>query len=477
MKTCLELHEQYLQGGFKLSERVEEMLARIDSKKQLNAFIQVYAGDARAQAAELDKRRDAGEELGPLAGLFIAVKDNICMQGKRVTCASRILEDFVAPYDATVVRKIKSADGIVIGKTNLDEFAMGSSTENSAHGPARHPLKPDYVAGGSSGGSAIAVAAGMADIALGSDTGGSIRQPAAFCGVVGIKPGYSRVSRYGLVAYASSLDQIGAFGRQVSDVAYMLEVIAGGDPNDATSADVTVPAFTEHLEAGKKLTFGLPAEFYGDGLDPDIRSAIEGLLARLKDAGHTVKDVNLPLTEYAISAYYIIATAEASSNLGRYDGVRYGHRSADSSDLESMYVNTRSEGFGPAVKRRIMLGTYVLSSGYYDAYYRKAQQVRQLIKQEYESALADVDVLITPTTPGTAFRLGERLMDPLKMYLEDIYTVTANLAGIAAISVPLASNADGFPIGVQLMTPALEESGLLQAATLLKRLLIRGEID
>ncbi len=470
MKTCIELRQDYQQGGFKLTERVEEMLAKIEAGKHLNAFIQVYADDARQRAAEIDARRDAGEKLGRLAGLFIALKDNMCMAGKRVTCASRILDNFISPYDATVVRKIQDADGIIIGKTNLDEFAMGSSTENSAHGPARHPMNPDYVAGGSSGGSAIAVAAGMTDIALGSDTGGSIRQPAALCGVVGLKPGYGRVSRYGLVAYASSLDQIGPFGKTVSDAALMLEVISGGDSNDATSAHVPVPAFSGYLDTTEKMKFGMPAEFFGDGLDDEIRAAIEALARRLEDAGHTVTKVKLPLTEFAISTYYIIATAEASSNLGRYDGVRYGHRTENAENLESMYVNTRSEGFGPAVKRRIMLGTYVLSSGYYDAYYRKAQQVRNLIKQEYDQAMEAVDVLLTPTTPGPAFRLGERLSDPLKMYLSDIYTVTANLAGIGAISIPLAKTENGFPIGVQLLASSFKEIRLLQAAQAVENL-------
>ena len=435
LKTSAEIRQEYLDGKFLMADRINDHLAQIEKCAELNAFIQVYDEDARRQAAELDERRAAGDSLGALAGLVIAVKDNMCMRDKRVSCASKILDNFVSPYDATVVRKIRAADGIIIGKTNLDEFAMGSSTENSAHGPARHPLNSEYVAGGSSGGSAIAVAAGMADIALGSDTGGSIRQPAAFCGVVGLKPGYGRVSRYGLVAYASSLDQIGPFGRSVSDAALMLEVISGVDPHDATCADQPVPAYIESLDDDTKRTFGIPAEFFGSGLDSEVRRAIENLKQCLTDAGHTIQPVNLTLTEYAISTYYIIATAEASSNLGRYDGVRYGHRSADSDDLQSMYANTRSEGFGPAVKRRIMLGTYVLSSGYYDAYYRKAQQVRNLIKQEYDAALAEVDVLLTPTTPGTAFKLGERLADPLQMYLSDIYTVTANLAGISAISL------------------------------------------
>ena len=362
METATAKHRDYLRGDFDLTSSVEQYLAAIDQQKSLNAFTQVYADDARKRARALDQKRADNAKMGPLAGVVVAVKDNICMKDHRVTCASKILENFVSPYDATVIHKIIDADGLIIGKTNLDEFAMGSSTENSFFGAAKHPKNPAYVAGGSSGGSAVAVAAGLCDVALGSDTGGSVRQPAAFCGVVGLKPTYGRISRYGLVAFASSLDQIGTFGRTVEDAAMLLQVISGHDTSDSTSAAQPVPDFS--LALSRELSngvIGVPRQFFGDGLDPEIREKTTGVVTSLKSNGFTVREIDLPLTDYAIATYYIIATAEASSNLSRYDGVRYGFRVENAEDLDDMYSRTRSQGFNEEVKRRIMLGTYVLS--------------------------------------------------------------------------------------------------------------------
>lgn len=472
METAIGIHRQYAEGKFSLKDKVEEHLRLIEANKDLNAFIQVYRREARQQAAIIDAKRAGGEPLGKLAGTAIAVKDNICMKGQRVTCASRILDNFVSPYDATVIEKILAEDGLIIGKTNLDEFAMGSSTENSYYGAAKNPFDPQRVAGGSSGGSAIAVATGMADLSLGSDTGGSIRLPAAFCGVVALKPSYGRVSRYGLVAYASSLDQIGPLARSVADAARMLQVISGNDPRDATSVTYPVPDYPAlHHEDISSLKIGIPRQYFQEGLDPEIKNSIEEAVELLKQKGLSVKEVDLPLTDYAIAAYYIIATAEASSNLARYDGVRYGHRAEGAEDLQEMYVKTRSEGFGTEVKRRIMLGTYVLSAGYYDAYYKKAQQVRRLIKEQYDAVLKDVDVLITPTAPTPPFKLGEKIDDPLQMYLMDIYTVTVNLAGICALTLPCGKTASGMPIGLQLIGGAFREEVLLRMGHYLENLL------
>ncbi len=473
MESARVRHQQYVRGQFRLTDVVETYLARIETQKYLNAFIQVYADEARERARELDERRAKGESLGALAGLVIAVKDNIVIKDHLTTCASHILDHFVAPYHATVVEKILQADGVIIGKTNLDEFAMGSSTENSYFGAVRNPVDPERVPGGSSGGSAVAVAAGMADLALGSDTGGSIRQPAAFCGVVGLKPTYGRVSRYGLVAYASSLDQIGPFGHTVEDVALLTRVIAGPDPRDSTTVPVEVPDYLKALnQSPLDLTIGIPREYYQEGLDPNIREAIQSVVDRLREAGFTIRELHLPLTDYAIAAYYIVATAEASSNLARYDGVRYGYRAPQAEDLQEMYFRTRSEGFGTEVKRRIMLGTYVLSAGYYEAYYKKAQQVRRMIKDEFDAAFREVDVLITPTTPTPAFRLGEKLDDPLQMYLSDIYTVTVNLAGICALNLPIGETPEGLPIGMQLMGGMFRESDLFRLGHFIEKQLV-----
>jgi aspartyl-tRNA(Asn)/glutamyl-tRNA(Gln) amidotransferase subunit A len=438
-----------------------------------NAFITVTAERAMAQAAEIDRTVAAGTALPPLAGVPIAVKDVILTEGIRTTCASRILGNFVAPYSATAVERLQTAGAIVVGKTNCDEFAMGSSTENSAFGPVRNPSDPSRVPGGSSGGSAAAVAAGMSVVALGSDTGGSIRQPASFCGVVGLLPTYGRVSRYGLVAYASSLDHIGPFGRSVKDVARMLSVIAGRDLLDSTSAAAPVPDYVAELEAPVKgFKVGVPREYFAEGLSPEVRGRVEAGLKVLAGLGCEVVDVTLPHTEYAVACYYIIATAEASSNLARYDGVRYGLRAPGAATLQEMYRKTRGQGFGAEVKRRIMLGTYVLSAGYYDAYYRKAQKVRHLIAGDFVKAFEKVDAIVTPTAPTPAFRIGEKTDRPLEMYLSDIYTITGNLAGIPGISVPCgqvaAADSPGgaprLPVGMQLLAGHFQEARLFRLA-------------
>jgi aspartyl-tRNA(Asn)/glutamyl-tRNA(Gln) amidotransferase subunit A len=472
LKSALQKHQAYLKNQFSLSDEVPNYLKKIEQLKSLNAFVKVFDKSVIEQAKLIDQKRANGEKLGALAGTIIAVKDNICMVNQPVTCASKILEGYVSPYSATVIQKILAQDGIIIGQTNLDEFAMGSSTEKSIYGPCKNPHNPEYVAGGSSGGSAVVVATGMADLALGSDTGGSVRQPAAFCGVVGIKPTYGRISRYGLVAYASSLDQIGTFGRSVEDATMLLQVIAGHDPNDSTSAQKATENYLELLNSPEtvKMRIGIPKQFYQEGLSVEIKAKMDSLLTVLLKAGHTVQEVDLRLTDYAIATYYIIATAEASSNLSRYDGVRYGYRSKNAEDLESMYVNTRTEGFGIEVKRRIMLGTYVLSSGYYDAYYKKGTQVRRLIKEEYDEVFKKVDVLLTPTTPTPAFKLGEKLSDPLQMYLSDIYTVTANLTGICAMNVPIGTSDNGLPIGAQVLSNAFEEKKMLAIAKQIEEL-------
>ncbi|REJ77704.1 MAG: Asp-tRNA(Asn)/Glu-tRNA(Gln) amidotransferase subunit GatA [Acidobacteria bacterium] len=424
---------------------------------ELNAFLSVY-----------DEVAPKGE--GPLKGMPIAVKDNICTKGRRTTCGSRILGDFEPQYDATAVERLENAGAVIIGKTNMDEFAMGSSNENSAFGPVKNPWDVERVPGGSSGGSAAAVASGIVRAALGSETGGSVRQPASFCGVFGLKPTYGRISRYGLVAFASSLDQIGVFGRSAEDIAAVLTTIAGRDENDATSADVEVPDYVFALGKpieGKRI--GVPRALFGEGLDSDVQSSVETALDGLKSKGAEIVDIELPYSKYAIAVYYIIATAEASSNLARYDGVRYGFRAEDAHELREMYFKTRKEGFGPEVKRRIMLGTYVLSSGYYDAYYAKAQKVRTLLKKDFSTAFQDCDVIATPTSPTTAFRLGEKSDDPLAMYLSDIYTASANLAGIPGLSVPCGTTDDGLPVGLQLLGPNWSEDLLLNIASVYEK--------
>jgi len=448
---------------------VAEYLATAAERKDLNAFLRLSGDRALVQARAADKKLAAGT-AGPLAGMVVAVKDNICIRDEQVTCASKILEHFVSLYDATVIERLRSADAVLIGKTNLDEFAMGSSTENSAFGPVRHPLDASRVPGGSSGASAVAVAAGMSDTALGSDTGGSIRQPAAFCGVVGLKPTYGRVSRYGLVALASSVDQIGPFAHTVVDAASVLQVIAGHDVHDSTSANVPVPDYLSALTGDVSgLKVGVPKEALAEGLQDEIRSAIQSAVEILKRGGASVEDITLPHSDYVISTYYILMMAEASSNLARYDGARYGYRSASARDLAEVYVQSRSEGFGPETKRRIMLGTYVLSAGYYDAYYRKAQKVRRLIQNDFFKAFKSADCVLMPTTPTTAFRFGEKVDDPLQMYLSDVYTVSANLAGIPAVSVPYGQDVKGLPIGVQILGRQFDEATILRVADYLER--------
>jgi len=450
------------------AELVDDYLARINNTKHRNAFLSVFSDRARARAKEIDAKIQNGI-AGKLAGVVIAVKDILAIKGERLTCGSRILENFVSPYDATVIQKLEDADAIIIGKTNMDEFAMGSSNENSAFGAVKNPVNPEYVPGGSSGGSAAAVAANLAMAALGTDTGGSIRQPAALCGVVGMKPTYGRVSRFGLVAFASSLDQVGPITHSVEDAARILEVISGHDERDSTSAVVPVEEFSKFLGGDiKGKVIGLPKEYLSGGVQKEIRSAIATATDRLQKAGAVIKEVSLPHTQYAIATYYIICTAEASSNLARYDGARYGHRTPEAKSLEEMYVKSRSEGFGAEVKRRIMLGTYVLSAGYYDAYYRRAQKVRTLIRRDFEQAFTECYVLLTPTTPTTAFKFGEKTADPLAMYLADIFTVSVNLAGIPAISIPVGVDAKGLPIGLQIIGKAFDEKNVLHAAHFLE---------
>ena len=441
----------------------------IGAGPRLNAFLEVFRDHAMEQARHVDRKLAAGN-AGPLAGMVVAVKDALCMEGVKTTCASKILENFVSPYDATAVARLRAADAVLIGKTNMDEFAMGSSTENSAFGPVRNPVDESKVPGGSSGGSCVAVAAGMAHAALGTDTGGSIRQPAAFCGVVGLKPTYGRVSRYGLVALSSSFDAIGPFASCVRDAARVLGVIAGQDDRDATSADVPVPAYEQFLtNEVRGMRIGLPAEAFAEGLAPGIRAAVVACADRLRAGGADVREVRLPHSSSTISAYYILMTAEASSNLARFDGARYGYRAGGAGELTAMYTRSRSEGLGAETKRRIMLGTYVLSAGYYDAYYRKAQRVRRLIQEDFDAAFRSVDCLLMPTTPTTAFAFGEKVDDPLAMYLSDVYTVAANLAGVPAISVPGGTDQAGLPIGVQVLGPRFAEGTVLRVADYLEK--------
>jgi len=429
----------------------------------LNAFLQIDRPGALQRAADIDAGSDKATTA--LAGIPIAIKDNICVRGMQTSCGSRILGPYQPQYNATVTERLLAAGAVIIGKTNCDEFAMGSSNENSAFGPVKNPWDTSRVPGGSSGGSAAAVAAGIVPVALGSDTGGSVRQPAALCGVVGLKPTYGRVSRYGLVAFGSSLDQVGVLARQASDVAIVLQIIAGRDPHDSTTANVAVSDYRAALnEDIKGMRLGVSRALLGEGLDSEVREAIEKAIKAYNDLGAEIVDIDLPHANYAIAVYYIIATAEASSNLARYDGVRYGFRAEEAPALRDMYRKTRDEGFGPEVKRRIMLGTYVLSAGYYDAYYLKAQKVRTLLQQDFANAFQKCDAILTPTAPTPAFRFGEKVDDPLAMYLNDIYTVTANLAGVPGISIPCGLSSEGLPIGLQLLGPHWSEANLLRLA-------------
>ncbi len=448
---------------------LEQSLARA-VELDLHAMLQLRADAARAEARAADERRAAGDVRSPLDGIPIALKDNISQDGEPCGCASRILEGYVSPYDATASARLREAGAVVIGRTNMDEFAMGSSTEHSAYGPTRNPWDRERAPGGSSGGSAAAVAAGIVPLAFGSDTGGSIRQPAALCGVVGVKPSYGRVSRYGLVAFASSLDQIGPLARTSADAALGLEVVAGPDPRDSTALPDPVPRYRDGLDGDVSgLVIGLPREYFvEEGVDPGALACVRAAVAELEAAGAKTREVSLPHTQFAIATYYLVANAEASSNLSRFDGVRYGRRAPEFADLSELYRRTRSEGFGAEVKRRILLGTYVLSAGYYDAYYRKAQQVRTLIRRDLESAFSGCDLLATPTAPDPAFRIGERSGDPLRMYLSDVYTVSASLAGAAGVSTPCGF-AGGLPVGLQLLAPPLGEAVMLRAADAYER--------
>lgn len=438
------------------------------AKKQnskLNAFLEISEEKALQSAQSIDEKIQKGEPAGELAGVPMAIKDNICIDGSRTTCASKILENFISTYDATVIKKLKSADAVFIGKTNMDEFAMGSSTENSAFMTTKNPWDTERVPGGSSGGSAVAVAARLTALALGSDTGGSIRQPASFCNVIGLKPTYGSVSRFGLVAFASSLDQIGPFARTAEDCALLLKVISGHDVMDSTSSERPLPDFAvEVRKPPKKLKIGLPKEYFVEGLDSVIRQKVMGAVEVFQKMGHEVIEVSLPYLEYAIAVYYILAPSEASANLARYDGVRYGYRSPSSKNLLEMYEKSRGEGFGPEVKRRIMLGTHALSSGYYEAYYGKAQKVRTLIRRDFEKAFEKADVLVTPTAPSPAFKIGEKVSDPLQMYLSDIFTISCNLAGVPGISIPCGFSSGNLPIGFQILGRPFEDGTLLQMA-------------
>ena len=470
-RTASSLLAALTRGEATSAQLCEAFLAAIRrDDPTLRAFLHVDEARVMAQANASDERRARGEPMGALAGLPVALKDNLCVEGEPTTCASKILQGFRPPYDADVVTRLRQAGAILLGKTNLDEFAMGSSTENSAYQVTRNPWDTSRIPGGSSGGSAAAVAAGLAPAALGSDTGGSVRQPAALCGVVGLKPSYGRVSRFGLIAYGSSLDAIGTLTHDVADAALLLRVIAGHDPRDATCSDAAVADYSQALEEPvAPLTIGVPREYFAEGLSPEVESAVRTALRVYEDLGAKLVDVSLPHAPYALAAYYLVAPAEASSNLARYDGVRFGHRAGEFADLQDMIARSRGEGFGPEVKRRIMLGTYALSSGYRDAYYLRALRVRRLIRNDFDAIFAHCDAIAGPTTPTVAFPIGSRADDPLAMYLEDVYTIGANLAGLAGISVPCGRGATGLPIGLQLLAAPLAEDRLLRIARAYER--------
>jgi aspartyl-tRNA(Asn)/glutamyl-tRNA(Gln) amidotransferase subunit A len=479
--TILGLRERLRSGRLSAEDLVRSTLEAIGESqsedRSINAFLSIAGEDVIEQAAVVDRALTGGDDVGPLAGIPVAIKDNICARGLPTTCGSRILEGYRSPYEATAVRKLKAAGALIVGKTNLDEFAMGSSTENSGFGPTRNPWDRERVPGGSSGGSAAAVAAGLVPIAIGSDTGGSVRQPASFCGVVGLKPTYGRVSRYGLVAFASSLDQIGPLARTVEDAAVLLGVMAGVDPYDSTASGLPVPDFTHGLAEGVDgLVVGLPEEYLSADLDRRIAGICQAAAERLESLGAEVREISLPHTRYAIPSYYLVANAEASSNLARYDGVRFGQRAAGADDALGVYRESRGAGFGSEVKRRIVLGTFGLSAGYYDAYYGQGMRVRRLIGRDFERAFASgVDVILTPTAPTVAFRLGERLEDPVQMYLSDVFTVTANLAGLPAVSIPIGET-EGLPVGGQIIARPFDEPTMLRAAHGLERSIADGPL-
>ncbi len=465
--TAVDIVRRIRDGDLRAIDAADTALHLADTEgKRLNAVITVCHERARTQARKIDRLAAARADLPPLAGVPVIIKDNIVCAGYPTTCGSRILENFISPYDATCVTRLEAAGALIVAKANMDEFAMGSSNENSAYGPVKNPVRDDLVPGGSSGGSCAAVASGIVPIAFGSDTGGSVRQPAGFCGVVGLKPTYGAVSRYGLVAFASSTDQIGPVARTVEDCALAYTAVCGHDRSDATSADIEPPDYADLLTrtADAKFRFGVPGEYLGEDIDDEVRKAVQLAVTRLRRAGHAIVEVSLPHTDLAIAAYYIIANAEASSNLARYDGVRYGRSRGRERGLEAMYETTRTSGFGDEVKRRIMLGTFALSAGYYDAYYQKALAVRELIRRDFEKTFASVDLILSPASPTAAFRFGEKTDDPLAMYLSDTLTVPASLAGIPAISIPCGTTSDGRPIGMQMMAPAFGEVNLFAAA-------------
>ncbi|MBR1700915.1 MAG: Asp-tRNA(Asn)/Glu-tRNA(Gln) amidotransferase subunit GatA [Lachnospiraceae bacterium] len=477
--TAVELSDQIRRGEIKVVDAVEAVFAQIDGReKELNCYVTLQKERALEQAKIVQAKIDAGELSGPLAGVPFAIKDNMCTKGTRTTCSSKILENFVPAYSATAVEKLEAAGAVVIGKTNMDEFAMGSTTETSYYGVTKNPHNAMHVPGGSSGGSAAAVAAGECFAALGSDTGGSIRQPASHCGVVGMKPTYGTVSRYGLIAYGSSLDQIGPLAKDVRDCAAILEVISGRDEKDSTSMSRENGQGTDFISALQEdiqgMRIGIPRDYFGAGLDTEVRDAVLAAAEVLRAKGAVVEEFDLSLVQYAIPTYYTIAAAEASSNLERFDGIKYGYRTAEADNLHAMYKKTRSEGFGAEVKRRIMLGSFVLSSGYYDAYYLKALRVKALIRRAFDAAFAKYDVILGPVAPTTAPKLGESLADPLKMYLGDIYTISANLAGLPGISVPCGTDAAGLPIGVQLLGDCFQEKKILRVAYTYEQAVKRG---
>jgi aspartyl-tRNA(Asn)/glutamyl-tRNA(Gln) amidotransferase subunit A len=464
--TAGEIAQKVKTQEFKAEAITTAYLDRIKAlDPKLKAFNEVFTDHALKQARDVDARIAKGESIGALAGVPIAIKDNMLIRGERCTCSSKILEGFVGTYDATVIRKLRAAGAVFLGRTNLDEFAMGSSTENSAFHTTRNPWDPTRIPGGSSGGSAAAVASRMAPLALGSDTGGSIRQPAALCGILGFKPTYGLVSRFGLIAFASSLDQIGPFATTAADTALLLQAIAGWDDRDSTSVNQPVPDYSAAIgKSLKGLRIGLPKEYFIEGMDPEVEKSVRDAVKVLESFGATTKQISLPHTDHGLAVYYVLAPSEASSNLSRFDGVRYGRRAKDVKNLLELYERSRGEGFGPEVKRRIMIGTYALSSGYYDAYYAKAQKVRTLVKEDFDRAFKEVDIIATPTTPAPAFKIGEKSSDPMQMYLSDIFTISCNLAGLPGLSLPCGFSSAKLPIGLQLLGRPFEEGTLLSAA-------------
>ncbi len=464
--TAHEIRKAYTTKELKVTEVVKAFYEKIkNDDEKIKGYITLCEEEAYALAEDIQARYDAGEEMGPLAGVPIAIKDNLCTRGLKTTCASKMLENFIPPYDATVIKNLKDAGAIILGKVNMDEFAMGGSTENSAFFKTHNPVNLNKVPGGSSGGSAAVVAGDMAPISLGSDTGGSIRQPASFCGIVGLKPTYGLVSRYGLVAFASSLDQVGPMGKDVEDVAVLLNAIAGHDEMDSTSAKIEKKDYTKALVNDVKgMKIGIPKEFFEEGVNQEVKDKVLLAAKKFEELGAIVEECSLPTTEYALPTYYIIACAEASSNLGRFDGIRYGYRTKNYETLQDIFRNSRSEGFGEEVKRRIILGTYVLSSGYYDAYYKKAQKVRTLVKQGFDKVFEEYDLLLTPTAPTTAFDIGSKISNPLEMYMSDILTVPINIAGVPALSISCGNDKEGLPIGMQLIGKHFDEETILRAA-------------